>query len=142
MVSGESPLLYAQSASHESTGDQQSLQVGRSFYPGKYCHHSTAAGITSSRKGAKEQKGRPGDIWSIVLLARIFHELASRDGEDARATWQSRQLASEAHLIMPLHPIWSATPCRLTEGVRFQALTPGREIINDRQRTRGQIQEA
>jgi hypothetical protein len=31
-------------------------------------------------------------------LARIFHELASRDREDGRATWQPQGVGSEAYL--------------------------------------------
>ena len=31
-------------------------------------------------------------------LARIFHELLSRDHEDGRATWQPQGVGSEAHL--------------------------------------------
>ena len=31
-------------------------------------------------------------------LARIFHELASRDCEDGRATWQPQGLGPEAYL--------------------------------------------
>ena len=32
------------------------------------------------------------------LLARMFHELLSRDHEDARATWQPQGVGSEAYL--------------------------------------------
>jgi len=31
-------------------------------------------------------------------LARIFHELLSRDQEDGRATWQPQGVGSEAYL--------------------------------------------
>jgi hypothetical protein len=31
-------------------------------------------------------------------LARIFHELPSRDHEDGRATWQPQSVGSEAYL--------------------------------------------
>jgi glutathione S-transferase len=34
----------------------------------------------------------------LVYLARIFHELLSRDHEDGRATWQPQGVGSEAHL--------------------------------------------
>ena len=33
-----------------------------------------------------------------VNLARIFHELLSRDYEDGRATWQPQGVGSEAYL--------------------------------------------
>ena len=33
-----------------------------------------------------------------VLLARVFHELASRDREDGLATWQPQELEPEAYL--------------------------------------------
>ena len=33
-----------------------------------------------------------------VRLARIFHELLSRDHEDERATWQPQGVGSEAYL--------------------------------------------
>jgi len=32
------------------------------------------------------------------MLARIFHESASRDREDGRATWQPQGVGSEAYL--------------------------------------------
>ena len=32
------------------------------------------------------------------VLARIFHELLSRDQEDGRATWQQQGVGSEAYL--------------------------------------------
>ena len=31
-------------------------------------------------------------------LARVFHELLSRDREDGRATWQPQDVGSEAYL--------------------------------------------
>jgi hypothetical protein len=34
----------------------------------------------------------------LLFLARIFHELLSRDQEDGRATWQPQGVGSEAHL--------------------------------------------
>ena len=37
-------------------------------------------------------------VKAMVALARIFHELPSRDGEDGRATWQPQELAPEAYL--------------------------------------------
>ena len=37
--------------------------------------------------------------WTPLLkLARIFHELLSRDHEDGRATWQPQGVGSEAYL--------------------------------------------
>jgi hypothetical protein len=43
-----------------------------------------------------------GDLEKIILsfrtLARIFHELLSRDHEDGRATWQPQGVGSEAYL--------------------------------------------
>ena len=33
-----------------------------------------------------------------INLARIFHELLSRDREDGRATWQPQGVGSEAYL--------------------------------------------
>ena len=33
-----------------------------------------------------------------LVLARIFHELLSRDHEDGRATWQPQGVGSEAYL--------------------------------------------
>ena len=33
------------------------------------------------------------------MLARIFHELLSRDHKDGCATWQPQGVGSEAHLI-------------------------------------------
>jgi hypothetical protein len=33
-----------------------------------------------------------------AALARIFHELLSRDREDGRATWQPQGVGSEAYL--------------------------------------------
>ena len=35
---------------------------------------------------------------SLSRLARIFHELLSRDREDGRATWQPQGVGSEAYL--------------------------------------------
>ena len=35
-----------------------------------------------------------------LLLARIFHELLSRDHEDGLATWQPQGVGSEAYLKM------------------------------------------
>jgi hypothetical protein len=37
-------------------------------------------------------------IWGIAFLARIFHELLSRDQEDGRATGQPQGVGSEAYL--------------------------------------------
>jgi hypothetical protein len=37
-------------------------------------------------------------LWQEVCLARIFHELLSRDHEDGRATWQPQGVGSEAYL--------------------------------------------
>ncbi len=33
-----------------------------------------------------------------TVLARIFHELLSREREDGRATWQSQGVGAEAYL--------------------------------------------
>ena len=38
------------------------------------------------------------DITQSVPLARIFHELLSRDHEDGRATWKPQGVGSEAYL--------------------------------------------
>jgi hypothetical protein len=35
-----------------------------------------------------------------IPLARIFHELLSRDCEDGRATWQPQGVGSEAYLTV------------------------------------------
>jgi hypothetical protein len=35
---------------------------------------------------------------ALLQLARIFHELLSRDREDGRATWQPQGVGSEAYL--------------------------------------------
>ncbi len=35
---------------------------------------------------------------SLSRLARIFHELLSRDREDGRATWQPKGVGPEAYL--------------------------------------------
>ncbi len=40
----------------------------------------------------------PFDAARMALLARIFHELLSRDHEDGRATWQPQGVGSEAYL--------------------------------------------
>ena len=41
----------------------------------------------------------PGTIFiTLGILARIFHELLSRDHEDGRATWQPQGVGSEAYL--------------------------------------------
>ncbi len=37
-------------------------------------------------------------LCALRNLARIFHELVSRDREDDRATWQPQRLESEAYL--------------------------------------------
>jgi hypothetical protein len=37
-------------------------------------------------------------IGPFAILARIFHELLSRDREDDRATWQPQGVGSEAYL--------------------------------------------
>ena len=34
----------------------------------------------------------------VFILARMFHELLSRDHEDGRATWQPQGVGSEAYL--------------------------------------------
>jgi hypothetical protein len=34
----------------------------------------------------------------IIILARMFYELLSRDHEDGRATWQPQGVGSEAYL--------------------------------------------
>ena len=34
----------------------------------------------------------------MLALARIFHELVSRDREDGRATWQPQGVGAEAYL--------------------------------------------
>jgi hypothetical protein len=39
-----------------------------------------------------------GKIAALSRLARIFHELPSRDHEDGRATWQPQGGGSEAYL--------------------------------------------
>jgi hypothetical protein len=36
--------------------------------------------------------------YGFISLARIFHELLSRDHEDERATWQPQRVGSEAYL--------------------------------------------
>jgi hypothetical protein len=43
---------------------------------------------------------RLSDVTSVHLgpLARMFHELLSRDHEDGRATWQPQGVGSEAYL--------------------------------------------
>ena len=41
---------------------------------------------------------RVGDDTRGTGLARIFHELLSREREDGRATWQSQGVGSEAYL--------------------------------------------
>jgi len=42
---------------------------------------------------------RSVEVGKIFLdLARIFHELLSRDHEDGRATWQPQGVGSEAYL--------------------------------------------
>ena len=60
-------------------------------------------------------------------LARIFHELLSRDHEDERATWQPQGIGSEAYLNgtsqeepvlslskeQPRTPGWAVFDCRL-----------------------------
>jgi hypothetical protein len=37
-------------------------------------------------------------VTPLVVLARIFHELLSRDHEDCLATWQPQGVGSEAYL--------------------------------------------
>jgi hypothetical protein len=37
-------------------------------------------------------------VTPLVVLARIFHELLSRDHEDGCATWQPQGVGSEAYL--------------------------------------------
>ena len=37
--------------------------------------------------------------FATSILARIFHELLSRDHEDGLATWQPQGVGSEAYLI-------------------------------------------
>jgi hypothetical protein len=39
-----------------------------------------------------------GWIWALEEVARMFHELMSRDHEDERATGQPQGIGSEAHL--------------------------------------------
>jgi hypothetical protein len=47
---------------------------------------------------AKGQISRSPTTQGCHHLARIFHELLSRDHEDGRATWQPQGVGSEAYL--------------------------------------------
>ena len=47
-------------------------------------------------QGKKSFKG--GEVETKPRLARIIHELLSRDQEDGRATWQPQGVGSEAYL--------------------------------------------
>ena len=49
-------------------------------------------------QGKKSFKG--GEVETKPHLARIIHELLSRDQEDGRATWQPQGVGSEAYLKM------------------------------------------
>jgi hypothetical protein len=53
---------------------------------------------TASFHGRVENRGLSLRDDSPTTLARIFHELLSRDHEDGRATWQPQGVGSEAYL--------------------------------------------
>jgi hypothetical protein len=48
----------------------------------------------------------------VIFLTRIFHELASRDREDGRATWQPQELGPEAYLTVRRRGRGPRTPGR------------------------------
>ena len=48
--------------------------------------------------GKKAKLTKPVEGRIAGLLARIFHELLSRDHEDGRATWQPQGVGSEVYL--------------------------------------------
>ena len=45
----------------------------------------------------KYSEAKQGRIF-VIRLARIFHELLSRDHEDGRATWKPQGVGSETYL--------------------------------------------
>jgi hypothetical protein len=71
------------------------------------------------------------------FVARIIHELLSRDREDGRATWQPyRGIGAEPHLngtsqgelVLSLSKEHPRTPGRMA--ISVVAVTPGREFMN------------